>query len=242
METLTLSLEDQLAEINQKLDFISREMEAYRRRQQEIQELKEDLNRIAKDLFQAAVEELDEVAQHFDTNDLLFLMKKLLRNVRNLSRMMDQLESWRDFVENATPLTKEMFDELLSTLDELDRKGYFQFAGEVFKIIDTIITSFSVEDVKLLRENITFILMTVKNLTQPEMLVTINNAVGFYKKMDIVVEKDISLWALLKEIKDPQTKKGLAFLIQFLKNMANPNGKISTEPFQQPITNGGNKK
>ncbi len=188
-----------------------------------------------------AVEELDEVAQHFDTRDLLFLMKKFLRNIRTINRLVDKLESWSDFVEDATPLSKEMFNELMNKLDELDKKGFFQFMEEALKIVDTIITSFTVEDVKLLRENITFILLTIKNLTQPEMLTTINNMVGFYKQMDIVIEQDISLLKLLKELRDPQTRKGMAFMIQFLKNMASGNGQLNLEETKQLIKKGGNE-
>jgi len=235
------TIHQQLSEINEKLNFISEEMRQYHRRHQEWEELKDDLNRIAKDFFQVAVEELDEVAQHFDTRDLLFLLKKLLRNIRTINRLVDKLESWSDFVEDATPLSKEMFNGLMMQLDELDKKGFFQFMEEVLKIVDTIITSFSVEDVRLLRENITFILLTIKNLTQPEMLGTINNMVGFYKQMDIVVAEDISLIKLLKELKDPQTRRGLAFMIQFLKNMASGNGQLNFEETKKLIKEGGGK-
>ncbi|GAB4369139.1 MAG: hypothetical protein Kow0042_10700 [Calditrichia bacterium] len=225
------NLELQLQEINRKLDVLTEHMAEQQRRSRELQELKDDLSRIGKDVFQAATEELDEVAQHFELEDLLFLLKKLLRNTRHLAAMMDQVESASDFIKDAEPLGKQVFNQLMETLAELERKGYFEFAREFFKIIDTVVTTFTVEDVRLFRENIASILLTVKNLTQPEMLSTFDNALGFFRKMDVVVEKEVSYWQLIKELRDPETKRGLDFLIQFLKNLVNKNGtQITVEP------------
>jgi uncharacterized protein YjgD (DUF1641 family) len=220
-------IEQQLLEIHQKLDLLTAQMREQQRRQRELQELKEDLTIIGKDIFQSAVQELDEVAHHFDTTDLLYLLKKLLRNTRNLTKLMDQMESAADFVQDAAPLGKQVLNHLLDTLSELERKGYFDFARELFNILDTIVSSFTINDVKLLRENITAILLTVKNLTQPEMLSSVNNALHFFQKMDVEIEKDISYWQILKAMRDPEMKRGIAFLIQFTKNMVQSNGEPS---------------
>ncbi len=213
-------LEKQLAEINRKLDFVTSQLALQQRRQREAQELKDDLSRIATDIFQTAVVELDEVGHHFDASDLWYLGKKLLRNVRNLARTLDQLESANDFLQDAKPIAREAFFDLLYTLDELDRKGYFAFFSELLKVLDRVVTSFTVDDVRLLGENIVTILTTVRNLTQPDMLEAINNAVSVYKNLTISVEQEISYRQLLREFRTPEMRRGLAFGIQFLKNLA----------------------
>ncbi len=223
MENKNLELE--IREINRKLDFISGQMKEYQAHQKEIKELKDDLALIAKDMFDAAVEELEEVSPYFDSSDLIHLGKKLLRNTRNLNKMLTQVEGAADLFQDLRPIVKEIFDELLHTLNELDRKGYFEFFGEALKIIDTIVTTFSVEDVRLLRENIASILLTVKNMTQPEMLGSMNNALDFFKNMDIDTQKDVSLISLFKQLKDPEVKKGIAFSLEFIKNMARSSQK-----------------
>jgi uncharacterized protein YjgD (DUF1641 family) len=159
----------------------------------------------------------------------MHLLKKLLRNTRNISRLLTQLESAEGLFKDLQPLGKQMFDQLLDTLNELDQKGYFEFFRESVKIVDTIVTSFSVEDVQSLRDNITSILLTVKNMTQPEMLSTIDNALGFFRKMDITVEKDISYFQIMKELRNPEVKQGIVFMLEFLKNMTQPNQKILTD-------------
>jgi uncharacterized protein YjgD (DUF1641 family) len=216
---------NQLQEINQKLDFITTQMQRYERRHLELDELKNDLTLVGKDIFDAAVEELEDVAPYFDTDDLVHLIKKLLRNTRNINRILTQMESAEDLYRDLQPLGKQVFDEILATLNELDRKGYFEFIKESIKVVDTIVTSFTLDDVRSLRENITSILLTVKSMTQPDMLSTINNAVGFFKKMDIEVTKDISYFHILKEMKNPEVKRGIIFMLEFIKNMSKTNGK-----------------
>ena len=227
METKTL--EKELQDIHQKLDFISDQMRDYQQRQKEMSELKSDLSLIAKDIFEAAVDGLEDVAPYFDSGDLIHLLKKLLRNTKNINRLLTQMESAEDLFADLQPLGKQVFDQLLNTLNELDQKGYFEFFRESIKIVDTVVTSFSTEDVRLLRENIASILLTVKNMTQPEMLSTIDNALGFFRKMDITVEKDISYFQIMKELRNPEVKQGIIFMLEFLKNMAKPNSKLLTE-------------
>jgi uncharacterized protein YjgD (DUF1641 family) len=218
METKTI--EQQLADIHQKLDCIYSQMCVQQKNQREMTELKNDIGLIGKDMLNAAVKELEDVAPYFETRDLTLLIKKLLRNTKNLSRVLTQIESMDDLIHDIKPLTKQVFDELLNTLHEFDQKGYFEFLRESFKIFDTIITSFTPDDVRMLRENITSILLTVKSMTQPDMLNTMNNALEFFKKMDIVVDRDISYRTLFKQLKNPEVKKGLFFMLEFVKNMA----------------------
>lgn len=225
----TKQLEQQIQELNQKLDVITQYIQEEQKRKRAFDELKNDLVKIGNDAFGAAVEELDEVADYFELEDLLYLGKKLLRNVKNLNRMFDMLESGLAFLDDAKPLTKDMFNSLLEKLDELEHKGYFDFMKETLLILDTIVESFSVEDVRALRENIVMILNTVKNMTQPEMLETINNALHFFQYLGENVQEKVTFRDIFRELKDPQTRRGMVFAIHVLKNLTqmNANGNNS---------------
>ena len=214
------ALQTQIDSINAKLDLIVEEIELQRRHRRAMDDLKDDLMRVGKDLYQTAVTELEEVHDHMDTGDMLFLGKKLLRNVKTLTRTVEQLENARDFVQDFAPVSRELFQDMLARLDELDRKGYFAFARELTNVSDRVVTSFSVDDVRHLGDNIVTILNTVKNLTQPDMLHAINNAVSVYEKLDIEIKGDVSLLSLMKQMNTPEVKRGLAFALQFLKSLA----------------------
>ncbi len=207
-------------EINNKLDLILEEIELQKRHRREMEDLKDDLFRVGKDVYETAVSELEEVHDHIKTGDILHLSKKLLRNVNNLNRAFDQLESTRDFLRDVSPLVRESIIDLMNKMDEFDRKGYFQFLKELQRAGDNVVTSFSPNDVKLLGDNIVTILNTIKNLTQPDMLQAINNAVAVYKNIDVKVDEKVSLFSLMKELNSPEVKRGLAVGLKFLKNLA----------------------
>lgn len=217
------NLQIQLDEINKKLNYILSEIELQKNHRQEMQDLKDDLMRVAKDVYQSSIDELEQVHDYLKTGDILYLFKKLLRNVNNLTKLFEQLENLRDFTKDVGLLSKEMTKQVMDKLDEFDRKGYFSFFSESLNIIDNIVSSFTVEDVKALGDNIVTILNTVKNLTQPDMLQSVNNALNVYKKLDIEIEKDISLIKLVKELNKPETKKALYFTLQFLKSLSELN-------------------
>ncbi|MCL4549940.1 MAG: DUF1641 domain-containing protein, partial [Bacteroidetes bacterium] len=213
--------QNQIDAINSKLDLILEEIQLQRKHRREMEDLKDDLMRVGKDFYDTAVVELEAVHDHVNTKDILHLGKYLLRNVNTINRSIEQLESMKDFLVDVSPLVRQSVLDFMKTLDEIDRKGYFEFAKELSNITDKVVTSFSKEDVKNLGDNIVTILQTVKNLTQPDMLHTINNAVDVYKQLDITVKKDVTLFGLLKELNSPEAKRGLAFAIEFLKNLAN---------------------
>ncbi len=214
------NLQTQIDALNGKLDIILEEIEHQRRHRREMEDLKDDLMRVAHDLYHTAVEELEEIHDEVSTGDIAYLGKKLLRNVNNLTSAFEQLENVRDFVEDFAPISRQLSLDLMRQLHEMDRKGYFEFMREFMRMTDNIVTSFTVEDVKNLGDNVVTILNTVKNLTQPDMLQAINNALHVYKKLDITVEGDVSMMKLLREVNSPEVRRGLAFMTQFLKNLA----------------------
>jgi uncharacterized protein YjgD (DUF1641 family) len=112
--------------INEKLDFLTKQVMITRRKQDELAELKEDLTPILSDLFQTAVTELDEISAHFSYEDLIDLMKKLLRNTRTLIALFEQLESMTDLIRDVMPLSKDVFVTVLEKADELEKKGLFK--------------------------------------------------------------------------------------------------------------------
>jgi uncharacterized protein YjgD (DUF1641 family) len=214
------ALAARLDALDRKLDLVLVEIDEVRRIRREVGELKDDFTRIGKDLFQTTVSELDEVAPFVGTGDFAALGKRLLRNVNTLNELLVQLESARELLTDAAPLGKQLFSDGLAKLDELDRKGYFAMARELQRALDNVVANFTVEDVRLLGDNLVAILQTVKNLTQPEMLHAINNAVEVYKKIDFDSMEEYSLWRAFREANKPEMRRGLGFLIVFLRNLS----------------------
>ena len=122
--------QSQIDAINRKLDFIVEELEHQKRQRLEMHDLKDDLTIVAKDVYQTTVEELEGISEHVKPGDLVFVFRKLLRNANNLANAFDQLESLRDLLADLQPISKEIYSSALVTLNELDRKGYFELARQ----------------------------------------------------------------------------------------------------------------
>ncbi len=225
------TMQTQIDEINRKLDIVIEEIELQKQRRREMDDLKDDLMRVGNDLYATTVNELEEVSDYLQTGDVLHLGKKLLRNINTFNKMFDQLESAKDFIEDATPLVRESIIDFMEKMDEFDRKGYFRLMKEMENVIDNVVTSFTVEDVRALGDNAVTILNTVKSLTQPDMLNAINNAVSVYTKLDIEIEENVSYFQLFKRMNTPEMRNGIAFGIKFLKSLAEQ--QYTNQPLKQ---------
>ncbi len=212
-----------LLELNQKLDklttqveFLTEEALRQKRRQQEWDELKDDLIPIGNELFRHSVAHLEEVQHHVQLEDLLRLLKRLLRNTHNLELMLDQLESVSELMQDAGSLSNEAFMTVLMQLNEMERKGYFVFLQGGLDMADRIVTSFSKEDVEQLSDNIVLILQTVKEMTQPEIMGMLSNTTHIMQEEE---EVDTSILSIIRQMNDPAVKKGLAKTLHILKSV-----------------------
>lgn len=242
-------MDSDLALLNQKIDLLTRQVEAQRQeiealrstnsnqaildkleavtgylvsqqqRQEEWEELKRDVIPIANHVIKLSIDELAEIGTDFQGEDLLFLVKRLLRDTRLLTQLLDRLESTVELAEDLQSVGNQAFHQAIFTLDRLEREGYFAFARGGWNILERIISEFSEEDVQALGDNIVTILTTVKNLTQPEVMALTNNALQAIQGPE-EMEYDPSLWALLRDLRDPRTRRGLGKLLNMVKVLA----------------------
>jgi uncharacterized protein YjgD (DUF1641 family) len=108
-------------------------------------------------------------------------------------------------------------------LNEFEQKGYFEFMKEFGHIIDNVVTHYGAEDARLLGDNVITILDTVKNLTQPDVLKSIDNAIKVFSNMETENVPEYSIFRVMREINKPEMKKAWGFLFTFLKNMSSNN-------------------
>ena len=216
-------LQKQIDEINIKLDAILECATAQKLRSARLDDLMADVNIITKDAFRTTVEELEMQGVELNWDDLKFLAFKLMKNVGKFTVVMDTFESLYDLMHDLGPVANEVIIDMIRKMHEFEQKGYFEFFTEITRAMDNIITHYSGEDVKLLADNVVTIMDTLKNITQPEMLQAMNNAVNVFQKLELDDIPEYSIWQAMKEMRSPEMKKGIGFMISFLKNLSNKN-------------------
>ena len=218
-------IQRQIDDINRKLDIILEEVFAQKQNRESMNDLMDDLSIVGKDVFKTSVTELDKAGIEIDGEVVVGTGIKLIRNIDNINQFLDTLESINDFLKDASPIARQVGLDAIQKMNELDKKGYIEFFKELSKILDNIVTHFSPKDVKDLADNVVTILETVKGMTQPDMLSAMGNAVDIFKNLDTKDIPEYSLWRAMREMNSPEMKKGLGFMITFLKKLAKDENK-----------------
>ncbi len=213
------NIQEQINDLNRKMDIILEEMFAQRNSRIEKEDLIKDVSIVGKDMFAHTVTVLDQAGVDFDGEALTALLIKLVRNIGTFNQMMDTLESVTDFMKDVSPIINQVGLDAIAKVSEFEEKGYLDFIKELISISDNIVTHFSVKDVRDLADNIVSILETVKNLTQPDMMGAVNNALTVFKSMDTENIPEYSMWKAFRTMQTPEMKKSIGFMITFLKNL-----------------------
>ena len=213
----------QIAELNQKVDTILEYVNQQRLKSEAINDLIGDASIIGKDVYDSTVKALDEHEVVLEPDELRELGIRVAQNVGNFNTMLDTLGSAMDLMKDVGPIANEVIIDATKKLNEFEQKGYFEFLREFGHIVDNIVTYYGVEDMRMLSDNVVAILDTVKNLTQPDMLKSVDNAVKVFANLEMEDIPEYSIFKVMREMNKPEMKKALGFFITFMKNMSKNN-------------------
>ena len=214
------NIQSQIDALDKKLDLILGYVHQQKLNSNMVEDLVGDLSIIGKDAYDSTVEELDKRQVELDPSELTGLAVSFLRNVGNIKLIMDTLEMAVDLSKEVGPIANEVIIDFTKQLNTFEQKGYFEFIKEVGPIIDNIITGFSPKDLRELADSIVTILSIVKEMTQPEVLGTMENAIKAFNSMETESVPSYSVWRVMKEINSPEMKKALGYGITFMKNVS----------------------
>ncbi len=212
------STTDLLVGLHQKIDHLSCRVDDLYRRQQALDELKEDLTPVINDVYRLLVDELAQIDAHLTLDEVLQFFRKLLRNVDTFSAMIDQAKSVHELLNDVAPLGKDLFSSTVAQLDALERRNVFAFLAELLDLSNSVLDSFTPDDVRQLGEHVVLILNTVKNMTQPEILSLVNDGLSVVRQDKPV--RPVGLMGLVKATREPEIQRGIGILMQTLRELA----------------------
>jgi len=188
-------MDKDLALINEKVDqislqiaFLTEQAEIQQRRAREFDELKADLIPIGNQLIHLTINELEEIGSDFELEDLLFLLKRVLRNTHLIMSMMDRFESLMGIADEVELLGKQVFSSAVEAMDKLEQTGLFSEAGDLFE-----------------------------TLTKENTLSDLNRMLKAFHVEENEGASAPSLVSLMKDVNKPETRRALARLVQMLQ-------------------------
>jgi len=214
------NIQSQIDALDKKLDLILGYVHQQRLNSTMVEDLVSDLSIIGKDAYDSTVEELDKRQVELEPSEITDLAISFLRNIGNIKKVMDMLEMAMDLGKEVGPIANEVIIDFTKEMNTFEQKGYFAFFKEIGPIMDNIVSGFSPKDLRELADSIVSILSIIKEMTQPEVLGTMQNAIKAFNSMETETVPSYSIWRVMKEMNSPEMKKALGYGITFMKNVS----------------------
>lgn len=214
------NIQSQIDALDKKLDLILGYVNQQRLSTTVVEDLVSDLSIIGKDAYDTTVEELDKRQIEINPSELTDVAISFIRNIGNFKKVMDLLEMGMDLSKELGPIANEVIIDFTKSLGKFEEKGYFKFFKEFTPIMDNIVAGFTPEDLRDLADSIVSILTTVKDMTQPEVLGTMQNAIKAFNSMETESVPSYSVWRVIREMNSPEMKKALGYGVTFMKNVS----------------------
>ena len=183
-------------------------------------ELREELAPRVNEAVQALIVELADVEADFQLEDLLFLIKKMMRNIKNLNFMLDQMKNFVDFALTAEPLLKSSVPQVISYFDDLEQRGVLRLLATSMEVLKKVGASYSAEDLQQISNGLVRMAGILKKLTAPEALDLLDSAADLPSRVNVSGAQAVGPWGMLRGMGDPQVQQGLGVLLEFTKGLA----------------------
>lgn len=209
----------QIAELNQKVDVLLEYVNQQRLSTQAVQDLINDASIIGKDVYDSTVEELDKRQVELKPEELTELGVSFLRNINNFNVMMSGFESVIDLGKDLTPIITESILDFTKLLADFEAKGYFEFFKKMAEIGDEMVTQVTLEDLEQVRKNLPEMIQIIKKISDEKTLKLANRALDSMDKVDLENPPEMGIWSLMRSLNDPGMKKSLGLVVSISKNM-----------------------
>ena len=229
----TASTDERLDRLTEQVQVIADELRREREQRERWSELVEDLSPVTSQAFAAVSEELEDLSDVVTVETLARFGRTMARSLPTLEALLVQLQVITALSDELVPLASPAVASLTSTLQQLDDKGYFAFARGGAGIVDRVVTSFSEEDVAALGDNVVLILNTVKEMTQPEVMTLLQRTAVTVQEVEDEHVEPPSMIALLKQMRDPQTRRGLGRVMTMLRSVGEDRPAAPRSPHEE---------
>ncbi len=212
-------IQKQINELNTKLDLVLEHVNQQRLKREMADDLMADLSIVARDAWDSTVKELDDQGIELDLDDIRQLIFKFIKNIKNFNHAISFFESMNDMIKDAAPVVNEMGIDAIRKMHEFENKGYFDFIRESGVIADRIVTRFTAEDLRRLSDNAGSVADLLRNLTDPELIKSMNKMALVMKKITTSEVAEYSPWKTLKAMNSKDMRKAAGLMMAFVKNM-----------------------
>jgi len=209
-------MDNDLALLHAKIDRLTEIAEGQHKRQEQLEDLVHDVLPIANQAVKLTIDELAELKSECKAEDLMFLLKRVMRDTCLLNDLLGRAEAAAELMDDVMPLSKQMVFQAIAVAEQLEAKGYFRLASGGYAVMDKLVANYTEDDLRALAESMPALVSLMRQATKPELLKLANDAVAAIS----APPEPVSLWQLISVVFDAKMRQGLGRMLKLVKVMA----------------------
>ncbi|MEJ2365773.1 MAG: DUF1641 domain-containing protein [Deltaproteobacteria bacterium] len=206
--------------IMEQLDHLGQEIATLTDSARSLRELRDDLSPRVNETVKVLIEQLAEIEADVQFEDLVALLKNLMRNVRNLGWSVDQLKNLIDFLRTVEPLLKSAVPQAIIYLDKLERQGVFRVVASMMGVLEKIAETYTPEDIEQIENGLVPLVGVAKKLTTPEALNLLDKAAEVPSRVDLSQAKAVGPFGMLFALGNSEVKQGMGVVLELTKALS----------------------
>jgi uncharacterized protein YjgD (DUF1641 family) len=203
--------------ILEKLGAIEAELTEVRKIREGWDELVEDLNPLIKSGFQLLLKELGKIESGFALEDFFVLVKRFLRNMKNLAEALDMLENMIELWDTVEPMAKSMVHNTIFYLGTLEQKGVFRTYEAMLDVRAKVAAHYGAEDIEAMGDTFVQLLGTLKKMSNPEFMALLDKLMDIPGAVDFSKARPVGPMGMFSALNDPKIKEGLGVALELTK-------------------------
>lgn len=201
----------------ERLGRIEAELNEIRKARVELQDLQHDISPLLKQSFQLVLREMGQVESGFQLEDLFLLMRRFLRNVRNLADALDLLENGMEAFHTAEPMLKSAMHQGIRQLGVLEAKGVFRTYEAMLEVRGKVAEKYGPQDIEAMGDVFVVLIGLLKKLSDPKAMALLEKLADMPAKVDLENARTPSLFGLVGAVTDPEVRAGLGVALELAK-------------------------
>lgn len=211
----TVMTEDRISELDRKLDFLVEEVAHLRRVRNSAEDLVADLTLVGRGAMGYGAEALGSTT--LSPRDVAHLLKTFLQDAQLLSAALQQVESAADFLKDAQPILRDVYQQAVQGAIHLEQHGYFRAAQAGIRITDALVQSHSAEDLQQVEASVPHFTNFLRELTRPEVLAALEAIIHGFGRVQATMNVNKSLLEIVRDLNSKDARRGISIIVEFLK-------------------------
>lgn len=189
-----------------------------------VENLRRDLAPRVEEAVRALIVELADVESDFQLEDLLALVKKSMRNVRTVSRALDQLVALLNLVDNLEPLVRQSVPVWIATLEDLDSRGVFTVLKGLLGVMEKVSAAYGEEDMGRMGDGLVVLMGLARNLGDPQAAAVLSRLSEVPSRVRLERAGEAGPLALLRSLSDPEIRRGMGLALELTRALGEEGG------------------